>query len=137
MEESIKEMRDAYAIACKDMDSWAEIDKDHSTQYKKSRMVAERCFFKLQQLGEVVEPHLDIRPSAHPDLSDEWSKLSDAEYKRIVSLMDNCPFCGKNDGYIKVVHFHHWVCECGQCDAEGPVRETPQKALEFWNKRAQ
>ena len=62
--------------------------------------------------------------------------ISDEEYRNIITSMDKCPFCGSKDGTVMVVHFHHWVCVCNHCDAQGPVRETPQKALEGYNRRA-
>jgi Lar family restriction alleviation protein len=70
------------------------------------------------------------------DIDPEVEQLSGEDFNFIVEQMKPCPFCGCKGGDVYVVHFHHWVCACPECDTEGPVRETPQKALEFWNKRS-
>jgi hypothetical protein len=137
MTEEVETLKASYLASCKEMDSWTEEDKTYSQQYKRARIEAEKCFYQLQELDEKVEAHPDIRPSSHPDLSDEWKTLSVEEHQRIVGAMDKCPYCGHKDGDVMLVHFHHWVCTCTHCDAAGPVRETPQRALEFYNRRVQ
>jgi Lar family restriction alleviation protein len=63
-------------------------------------------------------------------------KISDEKHKLLVDNMDACPFCGVKDGDVMLIHFHHWVSSCRNCDAQGPVCSNPRKAVEAWNKRS-
>ena len=63
------------------------------------------------------------------------NQLSEEEFNQLIKKMIKCPFCKNLDGDIFEIHFHHWVCLCRYCDAQGPIRETPQMAVESWNRR--
>jgi Lar family restriction alleviation protein len=49
-----------------------------------------------------------------------------------------CPFCGVSDCLTMPSHAaRKWVqCNNIHCQAEGPVADTPELAIESWNTRA-
>jgi Lar family restriction alleviation protein len=83
--------------------------------------------------NDLKEFEADVR--ATEIVEEPTPTISKSVYKRLVAQMDKCPFCGKKDGDVYVVHFHHWVAVCTLCDAEGPVRETAEMAVKHWNRR--
>ncbi len=44
-----------------------------------------------------------------------------------------CPFCGGKARHFECLEY---VVKCLDCDAEGPIRETVEAAIEAWNRRA-
>jgi Lar family restriction alleviation protein len=60
----------------------------------------------------------------------------------VVSEALPCPFCGgeAGDDYIRKDpgsdDTSFWVvCDNTDCNAEGPLRKTPEEAIEAWNTR--
>jgi hypothetical protein len=50
--------------------------------------------------------------------------------------MKPCPFC-KHPGWILAyrIYDRSWCVECTWCGARGPITDTMEKAIEWWNER--
>jgi len=79
--------------------------------------------------------HFGIREERKLKLS--ITQMNDVNILRM--KLEQCPFCGESyainvldasDQYVS----SFWVT-CGNCDAEGPVADTEDDAVEKWNKR--
>lgn len=68
-------------------------------------------------------------------MEDESMKFSQEQLAGFLAKAKACPFCGKKELDLRLIHFHHWVVCCEKCDAQGPVTATPQSAVEQWDKR--
>ncbi len=45
-----------------------------------------------------------------------------------------CPFCGGKD--LKFSKVYSWICcKNKECQVEGPMKRTEEKAIEAWNRR--
>jgi Lar family restriction alleviation protein len=62
-------------------------------------------------------------------------EISKSEHKRLTSQMEACPFCDSKNGDIMLIHFHHMVACCLDCDARGPVGSSVKEAVKLWNRR--
>ena len=64
---------------------------------------------------------------AHPPKESDLSKE-----------MDSCPFCSSSNVSLEQFRasrrLEHNV-HCNECQADGPVADTPEEAVELWNTR--
>lgn len=51
-----------------------------------------------------------------------------------MSALLPCPFCGGAARLVKWIRPEKWV-DCTECEAEGPVADTPEGAIAAWNRR--
>lgn len=53
-----------------------------------------------------------------------------------MSEIKPCPFCGSSASLQKTrTIYPHVVCDSEGCEACGPVVESPDAAIEAWNRR--
>ena len=59
-----------------------------------------------------------------------------------ITIIKNCPFCGKNEGEIVISQRYtngksekYFYLKCWNCGAELPGDVDPGKAIEQWNRR--
>ena len=69
------------------------------------------------------------------DMRIQW--LIDKGFIERVEELKPCPFCGSSnivaDGQTSLKDSY---VSCNECDADGPMRERKQEAIDAWNRRA-